>query len=80
MRTILLTLITLVLAIGCRSVVPEDALEQGRSCFLGVVPPSQVEQVQVWAPAAQKGDYLLNPACDDADTMAMLNNIRRNTR
>lgn len=65
---------------GCAAKLPLNALEQGRSCILGAVPPSQVEQVQAWAPAAQRGDFLLNPACDAADMLEILNEVRRNTR
>lgn len=66
--------------IGCKSGLPPNALEEGRSCILGIVPPSQVEQVQVWAPSAQVHDYLLNPSCDEAEMTRSLNEIRRDTR
>lgn len=66
--------------VACTTKLPANATEQGRSCLLGVVPRSQVEQVQVWAPAAQRGDFLMNPACDTADTERLLNDIRRDTR
>lgn len=65
---------------ACQTNPPPNALEEGRSCYLGVVPPSQVEQVQVWAASAQAGDYLLNPACDAADMLRVLTETRRNTR
>jgi hypothetical protein len=65
---------------GCGTKLPPNAPVEGRACFLGAVPPSQVEQVQVWAPTARISDLLINPYCDDEETRRLLNEIRRDTR
>lgn len=71
-------LLILVLAGGCRHTPP--AIQDDRACYLGMVPANEVPAVQRWAPHAQAGDLLITAGCDDAQTDATLNAIRRNTR
>jgi len=66
--------------IGCHGKPLPPATDYSRGCYLGMVPPSQLEQVQTWAPAARVGDMLLSPECDAEETESQLNEIRRNTR
>jgi len=65
---------------GCATKLPPPDLTDARGCYVGMVPRSQLVQVQVWAPRAQAGDLLITPACDAAETEQMLNDIRRRTR
>jgi hypothetical protein len=65
---------------GCQTKLPPNDPIEGRPCILGVVPPSQVDQVRVWAEGAHSGDLLVSPACDEVDVTRLLNEIRRNTR
>lgn len=75
-----LCLLAVLLLAGCATKLPANTLEQGRSCILGVVPPSQVDQVQVWAESAQVGDMLMNLWCDAREIESALNEVRRLTR
>jgi hypothetical protein len=76
-------LLMLVLGIGswsgCTMKLPPGE-NNGRECYLGVVPTAQVEAVKPWAPAAQAGDVLITRACDDQRTELLLNVIRHNAR
>ena len=65
---------------ACATKPPPSVLPDGRTCYLGAVPPWSVAEVRTWAPQAQTGDLLISPACDDESTERILNEIRRNTR